>query len=173
MGDEVTCRSWNYIRYLLILRFILLKLWHLVIFIFFKSKIGDGCNNSWRGASGVPRSKNSRFTKVGFFFFFTLLKCFWPLTWLKYPSIIDSWQIWLISIFWPLQILSFVILNCTNNYYFSCSFPCPWYQNVPLSLALSPRIINEVKQFKPDIIHASSPGIMVHLYFYLFNVSNP
>ncbi|KVH94878.1 Glycosyl transferase, family 1 [Cynara cardunculus var. scolymus] len=25
----------------------------------------------------------------------------------------------------------------------------------------SPRIINEVKQFKPDIIHASSPGIMV------------
>ncbi|CAH1445942.1 unnamed protein product [Lactuca virosa] len=43
----------------------------------------------------------------------------------------------------------------------SKSFPCPWYQNVPLSLALSPRIINEVKQFKPDIIHASSPGIMV------------
>nr|GEW50762.1 sulfoquinovosyl transferase SQD2-like [Tanacetum cinerariifolium] len=43
----------------------------------------------------------------------------------------------------------------------SRSFPCPWYQNVPLSLALSPRIINEVKQFKPDIIHASSPGIMV------------
>ncbi|KAI3805761.1 hypothetical protein L1987_21646 [Smallanthus sonchifolius] len=43
----------------------------------------------------------------------------------------------------------------------SLSFPCPWYQKVPLSLALSPRIINEVKQFKPDIIHASSPGIMV------------
>lgn len=43
----------------------------------------------------------------------------------------------------------------------SRSFPCPWYQKVPLSLALSPRIINEVAQFKPDIIHASSPGIMV------------
>ncbi|XP_020704548.1 sulfoquinovosyl transferase SQD2 isoform X3 [Dendrobium catenatum] len=41
------------------------------------------------------------------------------------------------------------------------SFPCPWYTNVPLSLALSPRIITEVARFKPDIIHASSPGIMV------------
>ncbi|MED6209454.1 Sulfoquinovosyl transferase sqd2, variant 3 [Stylosanthes scabra] len=43
----------------------------------------------------------------------------------------------------------------------SLSFPCPWYQKVPLSLALSPRIISEVARFKPDIIHASSPGIMV------------
>ncbi|KAF5774122.1 putative Glycosyltransferase subfamily 4-like domain-containing protein [Helianthus annuus] len=43
----------------------------------------------------------------------------------------------------------------------SRSFSFPWYQQVPLSLALSPRIINEVKQFKLDIIHASSPGIMV------------
>ncbi|KAI0527708.1 hypothetical protein KFK09_003313 [Dendrobium nobile] len=43
----------------------------------------------------------------------------------------------------------------------SLSFPCPWYTNVPLSLALSPRIITEVARFKPDIIHASSPGIMV------------
>ncbi|XP_039061683.1 sulfoquinovosyl transferase SQD2-like isoform X2 [Hibiscus syriacus] len=43
----------------------------------------------------------------------------------------------------------------------SRSFPCPWYQKVPLSLALSPRIISEVLRFKPDIIHASSPGIMV------------
>ncbi|MBA0879486.1 hypothetical protein Goshw_001067 [Gossypium schwendimanii] len=43
----------------------------------------------------------------------------------------------------------------------SRSFPCPWYQKVPLSLALSPRIITEVARFKPDIIHASSPGIMV------------
>ncbi|XP_077214421.1 sulfoquinovosyldiacylglycerol 2 [Tasmannia lanceolata] len=43
----------------------------------------------------------------------------------------------------------------------SWSFPCPWYQKVPLSLALSPRIISEVAKFKPDIIHASSPGIMV------------
>lgn len=43
----------------------------------------------------------------------------------------------------------------------SRSFPFPWYQKVPLSLALSPRIISAVAQFKPDIIHASSPGIMV------------
>ncbi|KAF3684695.1 Sulfoquinovosyl transferase SQD2 [Capsicum annuum] len=43
----------------------------------------------------------------------------------------------------------------------SRSFPCPWYRKVPLSLALSPRIISEVAKFKPDIIHASSPGIMV------------
>uniref|UniRef100_A0A2P2K7N4 Sulfoquinovosyl transferase SQD2 n=1 Tax=Rhizophora mucronata TaxID=61149 RepID=A0A2P2K7N4_RHIMU len=43
----------------------------------------------------------------------------------------------------------------------SRSFPCPWYQKVPLSLALSPRIISEVARFKPDIIHACSPGIMV------------
>lgn len=43
----------------------------------------------------------------------------------------------------------------------SRSFPCPWYRKVPLSLALSPRIISEVAHFKPDIIHASSPGIMV------------
>lgn len=43
------------------------------------------------------------------------------------------------------------------------SFPCPWYQKVPLSLALSPRIISEVARFKPDIIHASSPGIMASL----------
>lgn len=44
---------------------------------------------------------------------------------------------------------------------FLFSFPCPCYRKVPLSLALSPRIISEVAQFKPDIIHASSPGIMV------------
>ncbi|KAJ6806903.1 sulfoquinovosyl transferase SQD2-like [Iris pallida] len=43
----------------------------------------------------------------------------------------------------------------------SWSFPCPCYQKVPLSLALSPRIIGEVAKFKPDIIHASSPGLMV------------
>lgn len=43
----------------------------------------------------------------------------------------------------------------------SWSFPCPWYQKVPLSLALSPRIISEVAKFKPDVIHASSPGVMV------------
>ncbi|KAJ7294902.1 hypothetical protein O6H91_Y225000 [Diphasiastrum complanatum] len=43
----------------------------------------------------------------------------------------------------------------------SRSFPCPWYTAVPLSLALSPRIFREISEFKPDIIHASSPGIMV------------
>ncbi|KAL6907586.1 hypothetical protein ACP4OV_002625 [Aristida adscensionis] len=43
----------------------------------------------------------------------------------------------------------------------SWSFPCPLYQNVPLSLALSPRIFSEVTKFKPDIIHATSPGIMI------------
>ncbi|KAH6824785.1 sulfoquinovosyldiacylglycerol 2 [Perilla frutescens var. hirtella] len=43
----------------------------------------------------------------------------------------------------------------------SKSFPLPFYRNVPLSLALSPRIISAVARFKPDIIHASSPGIMV------------
>lgn len=43
----------------------------------------------------------------------------------------------------------------------SWSFPLPWYQKVPLSLALSPRIISEIAKFKPDIIHASSPGVMV------------
>ncbi|KAM7271167.1 hypothetical protein ACFE04_030381 [Oxalis oulophora] len=36
-----------------------------------------------------------------------------------------------------------------------------WYQKVPLSLALSPRIIGEVARFKPDIIHVTSPGIMI------------
>ncbi|XP_047332516.1 sulfoquinovosyl transferase SQD2-like [Impatiens glandulifera] len=42
----------------------------------------------------------------------------------------------------------------------SRSFPFPWYQKVPLSLALSPRIISEVAQFKPDIVHVTSPGVM-------------
>ncbi|XP_020571118.1 sulfoquinovosyl transferase SQD2-like [Phalaenopsis equestris] len=43
----------------------------------------------------------------------------------------------------------------------SRSFPCPLYSKVPLSLALSPRIISEVANFRPDIIHACSPGVMV------------
>lgn len=42
----------------------------------------------------------------------------------------------------------------------SWSFPCPWYQSVPLSLALTPNIIRQIKDFKPDIIHSTSPGIM-------------
>ncbi|XP_022746460.1 sulfoquinovosyl transferase SQD2-like isoform X3 [Durio zibethinus] len=45
----------------------------------------------------------------------------------------------------------------------SRSFLFPWYQKLPLSLALSPRIVLEVARFKPDIIHASSPGIMTSL----------
>lgn len=55
------------------------------------------------------------------------------------------------------------------SYLIDSSFPCPWYQKVPLSLALSPRIIGEVARFKPDIIHASSPGIMVAQNFYYIN----
>jgi hypothetical protein len=51
-----------------------------------------------------------------------------------------------------------VLLGCIFD-----SLPCPWYKTVPLSLALSPRIYREVANFKPDIIHASSPGIMVTL----------
>ncbi|KAG6554726.1 hypothetical protein Mapa_003745 [Marchantia paleacea] len=43
----------------------------------------------------------------------------------------------------------------------SWSFRCPLYTILPLSLALSPRIYREVADFKPDIIHASSPGVMV------------
>lgn len=40
------------------------------------------------------------------------------------------------------------------------SFGLPWYLSLPLSFGLSPRIYREVKAFKPDIIHCSSPGIM-------------
>jgi sulfoquinovosyltransferase len=60
-----------------------------------------------------------------------------------------------------------VVPLVVESYAYGCflilySFPCPMYGNVPLSLALSPRIISEVAKFKPDIIHASSPGIMVN-----------
>lgn len=41
------------------------------------------------------------------------------------------------------------------------SFSCPWYWPLPLSFGLSPRIYKEVKAFQPDIIHCSSPGVMV------------
>lgn len=41
------------------------------------------------------------------------------------------------------------------------SFPCPWYWPLPLSFALSPRIYKYIKEFNPDIIHCSSPGVMV------------
>lgn len=53
------------------------------------------------------------------------------------------------------------------------SFGCPWYAQVPLSFALSPRIWWEVRDFKPDLIHCSSPGVMVFaakLYAWLLKV---
>ena len=40
------------------------------------------------------------------------------------------------------------------------SFSFPWYKNLPLSFGLSPRIYKEIKDFNPDIIHCSSPGVM-------------
>lgn len=42
----------------------------------------------------------------------------------------------------------------------SYSFSCPWYGPLPLSFGLSPRIYKEVKAFKPDVIHCSSPGVL-------------
>lgn len=50
---------------------------------------------------------------------------------------------------------------------FLCSFPFPWYKNVQLSLALSPRIISQVANFKPDVIHATSPGVMVWWFLFI------
>ncbi|KAG2444891.1 hypothetical protein HXX76_001628 [Chlamydomonas incerta] len=41
------------------------------------------------------------------------------------------------------------------------SFGCPCYLQVPLTFALSPRIWREVRDFQPDLIHCSSPGVMV------------
>ncbi|KAI7843341.1 hypothetical protein COHA_003038 [Chlorella ohadii] len=40
------------------------------------------------------------------------------------------------------------------------SFPCPGYSSVPLSLGLSPRIYKHVKDWKPDLIHVTSPGAL-------------
>ncbi|KAK4365580.1 hypothetical protein RND71_013460 [Anisodus tanguticus] len=48
-----------------------------------------------------------------------------------------------------------------NRFQNFIGYLCEMGDEVPLSLALSPRIISEVARFKPDIIHASSPGIMV------------
>lgn len=73
---------------------------------------------------------------------------------------ISSLNLWLL----PQPLLRTNDLHLNKNIE-KCSFPCPWYQKVPLSLALSPRIISAVAEFKPDIIHASSPGIMVSLQF--------
>lgn len=44
----------------------------------------------------------------------------------------------------------------------SCySVGCPFYWSMPLSFALSPRIYKAVADFQPDLIHCSSPGLMV------------
>jgi sulfoquinovosyltransferase len=40
------------------------------------------------------------------------------------------------------------------------SFPCPGYGTVPLSLGLSPRIWREVRSWRPDLIHVTSPGAL-------------
>lgn len=77
---------------------------------------------------------------------------------------------WVVNIIFIL-IPNFLFLLSLASLYVSSfqptSFPLPWYQKVPLSLALSPRIISEVARFKPDIIHASSPGIMASILFLL------
>ncbi|CAD7700871.1 unnamed protein product [Ostreobium quekettii] len=43
----------------------------------------------------------------------------------------------------------------------SFAIGCPWYWQLPLSLALSPRIFSELRKFNPDLIHCSTPGLMV------------
>ena len=40
------------------------------------------------------------------------------------------------------------------------SFPCPGYGTVPLSLGLSRRIYREVKSFRPDLVHVTTPGAL-------------
>ena len=40
-------------------------------------------------------------------------------------------------------------------------FGCPMYWTMPLSLGLSPRVLSALKEFKPDLIHCCSPGVMV------------
>eukprot|EP00803_Ostreobium_quekettii_P002087 evm.model.scf_565.6 EVM.evm.TU.scf_565.6 scf_565:27552-33479(+) len=43
----------------------------------------------------------------------------------------------------------------------SFSVGCPWYWQLPLTLGLSPRIFSAVRDFKPDIVHCSTPGFIV------------
>jgi sulfoquinovosyltransferase len=40
-------------------------------------------------------------------------------------------------------------------------FEFPWYKNLHMSFALSPKVLSEIRSFKPDVIHCSSPGFMV------------
>ena len=41
------------------------------------------------------------------------------------------------------------------------SFGCPFYPSMPMSFCLSPRVWRELQDFKPDVIHCCSPGVMV------------
>jgi len=41
------------------------------------------------------------------------------------------------------------------------SFGCPFYPSMPMSFCLSPRVWKELQDFKPDVIHCCSPGVMV------------
>ena len=41
------------------------------------------------------------------------------------------------------------------------SFELPWYQNLNMSFGLSPKVLSELRDFAPDVIHCSSPGFMV------------
>ena len=40
------------------------------------------------------------------------------------------------------------------------SFGCPFYWQVPLSFALTPRVWRELRAFRPQLIHVTSPGVM-------------
>lgn len=40
-------------------------------------------------------------------------------------------------------------------------FEFPWYEKLHMSFALSPKVLSEIRNFKPDVIHCSSPGFMV------------
>jgi sulfoquinovosyltransferase len=41
------------------------------------------------------------------------------------------------------------------------SFGCPLYWQAPLSFALSPGVWSRLRSFKPDVIHVTSPGVML------------
>ena len=43
----------------------------------------------------------------------------------------------------------------------SYSFGFPFYPQLPLTLGLSPRIYKKLADFRPDIIHCSTPGFLV------------
>lgn len=41
------------------------------------------------------------------------------------------------------------------------SFGCPLYWRVPLSFAATKQVLSELTAFKPDVIHVTSPGVML------------